>query len=149
MSVPHPDRRNEPDRRRQPRGGRRAGDQEGLAPLILLADPDSGSGNLCEAILAKLRFGVARVGGADEALRVMGTLRPDLIIARGSGIERLAAVLQDGGLAVPLIILRDEPAGTVGPDDPPADGYLAGPPTPTALIQAIRRVLGRKGAASM
>src|SRR5437763_17033828 len=76
------DRRDVPDRRRSPRGGRRPGDPQGYSPLILVADDDADSGARCVAILARLRFAVAPAHSVDEAVRVMQALRPTLIVAR-------------------------------------------------------------------
>ena len=72
-----PDKRQGADRRHRSRGGRRTSDQTGFAPLVLLVDEDADSGARCEAILAKLRFAVARPY-LSEATRVMDALRPNL-----------------------------------------------------------------------
>ena len=80
--TPDRERRGGPDRRSNPRGGRRPGDAMGYAPLILVADPDAGNGARCVAILAKLHFAVAPAHSVDEALKVMETLHPTLIVAR-------------------------------------------------------------------
>lgn len=85
--------RKGPDRRKHPRGGRRAEDRPGFAPLILVADEEASSRDMCEAILAKLHFAVAPVDSIDKALSIIGTLRPDVIVvhARDSAaLERAA-----------------------------------------------------------
>ena len=61
----HP-RRNT-DRRAYPRGGRRATDTAGHAPLVLLVDHDANTNARCEAILAKLHFAVAPTRTIEEA----------------------------------------------------------------------------------
>jgi CheY-like chemotaxis protein len=76
------DRRNAPDRRSSPRGGRRPGDVQGYSPLILVADDDPNSGARCVAILARLRFAVAPAHSVDEAIKIMSSLHPTLIVAR-------------------------------------------------------------------
>jgi CheY-like chemotaxis protein len=76
------DRRDSPDRRRTPRGGRRPGDPIGYSPLILVADDDANSGARCVAILARLRFAVAPAHSVEEAVKVMEALHPNLIVAR-------------------------------------------------------------------
>ena len=73
--------RQGPDRRRRSRGGRRTNDDAGFSPLVLVADEDPDSRVICEAILAKLRFAVAPVDSVDKAVTVIGTLRPDVIVA--------------------------------------------------------------------
>src|SRR4029078_9777001 len=75
MSGHVPERRmGGADRRRVARGGRRPGDVQGFAPLILVADDDLDTSARCEAILAGLRFAVAPARTSEEALRVMHAL---------------------------------------------------------------------------
>src|SRR5437764_27847 len=81
MSPATDERRQGPDRRRGARGGRRPADPNGFSPLILVADDNADSSSRCEAILAKLRFAVAPARSADEAMRVMQALRPDLVVS--------------------------------------------------------------------
>jgi hypothetical protein len=115
-----PDNRQGADRRRWPRGGRRAGDQHGYAPLVLLVDEDVVSGQRCEAILAELRFAVAPARSLAEASRVMHALRPNLVVARVSDPEALRLAVP---AEVPVVIL-DESLGA-----------------PDAMIAEIRRAL--------
>jgi CheY-like chemotaxis protein len=107
VPFPHmsgPDKRQGPDRRSRPRGGRRAGDRAGYAPLVLLVDENPANGARCEAILAKLRFAVAPAQNVDEAARVMGALRPDLVVARLSDVIKLERAIPSG---VPFILLTE------------------------------------------
>src|SRR5436190_9740254 len=76
------DRRQGPDRRSSPRGGRRPGDIQGYSPLILVADDNANSGAHCVAILARLRFAVAPAHSVDEAIKVMTSLHPTLVVTR-------------------------------------------------------------------
>jgi CheY-like chemotaxis protein len=125
------DRRTGGDRRRLPRGGRRPGDVDGFAPLILVADDDDGSNARCEAILAGLRFAVAPAHSADEALRVMLALKPNLVVVHLKDEARLRA-----GMAADQST-ADVPIISVTPDIS----------EPTRLIDAIRQVLHeRRGA---
>lgn len=122
---PDSERRDGPDRRRGPRGGRRPEDPKGYSPLVLVADDDADSGARCVAILARLRFAVAPVHSVEEAIKVMEALRPDLIVAR----------------------LRDEPALREQMASNPAIGQIplltltAANETPQILIEEIRRAL--------
>jgi hypothetical protein len=109
-----PDKRNGADRRQHPRGGRRAGDQDGYAPLVLLVDEDADSGQRCEAILAKLRFAVAPAQTLAEATRVMDALRPNLIVAHVSDPD---ALRRAAPAEVPVVILDEslsEPEAMLG-----------------------------------
>jgi hypothetical protein len=81
--------RHGPDRRRQPRGGRRAEDLTGTAPLVLLIGEKPGVVERSEAILAKLRFAVSTSDTVEEALRVLPGLRPDLVVAAAGDADRI------------------------------------------------------------
>lgn len=115
-----PDKRQGADRRTRPRGGRRAGDQQGFAPLVLLVDEDADNGQRCETILAKLRFAVAPAHTLAEATRVMDALRPNLIVGHVSDPEALKRAAPP---EIPVVILNDALSG------------------PDAMIGEIRRVL--------
>jgi PleD family two-component response regulator len=109
------ERRGKPDRRHEPRGGRRPGDPIGYSPLILVADDDASNGARCVAILAKLRFAVAPAYTVDEALKVMRTLNPTLIVARLADEPALRKQMdEDPDIAqVPIITMtakNDDPA---------------------------------------
>jgi DNA-binding response OmpR family regulator len=102
------------DRRQRARGGRRSGDQQGFAPLVLLVDEDADTSQRCEAILAKLRFAVAPARTLAEATRVMDALRPNLIVGRISDPDALKRAAPN---EVPVVILTDvlsEPEAMIG-----------------------------------
>jgi hypothetical protein len=115
------EQRRQPDRRRVARGGRRPTDKPGFAPLILVADEDDTSGAMCEVILAKLRFAVARVDSVDKAVNVLGTLRPDVIVARGKDVSPLQRAAWPSG--VPFVPVTDEIS------------------EPEALVEAVRKAI--------
>ena len=116
-----PEPRQGPDRRREPRGGRRPGDSPGFAPLVLVADEDTASGDICETLLATLRFAVARVDSVDQAVAVISTLLPDVIVARGRDVLPLQRAAWPSG--VPFVTVTD------------------GLREPDALINAIRHAI--------
>ena len=118
-----PDKRQGADRRNRPRGGRRIGDQQGFAPLVLLVDEDADNGQRCEAILAKLRFAVAPAYTLAEATRVMDALRPNLIVGHVSDPD---ALRRAAPADIPLVIL---------------DEALS---APDAMIGEIRRALRKR-----
>jgi CheY-like chemotaxis protein len=113
--------RKGPDRRKQSRGGRRAEDRPGFAPLILVADDDPSSRDVCEAILAKLHFAVAPVDSIDKAVSVISTLRPDVIVVNARNGEALEKAAWPIG--VPFVKVTDELRD------------------PDALVDAIRRAI--------
>ena len=116
-----PELRQRPDRRREPRGGRRPSDKPGFAPLVLVADEDEASGDMCEALLATLRFAVARVDSVDKAVAVISTLLPDVIVARANDVSPLQRAAWPSG--VPFVTVTD------------------GMRDPGALIEAIRHAI--------
>src|SRR5262245_39235330 len=101
-----PELRQRPDRRREPRGGRRPTDRTGYAPLVLVADEDGASGDMCEALLATLRFAVARVDSVEKAITVLSTLLPDVIVARGRDVSALQRAAWPSG--VPFVTVDGE-----------------------------------------
>lgn len=113
--------RKGPDRRRQPRGGRRAEDRPGFSPLILVADEEASSRDMCEAILAKLHFAVAPVDSIDKALSIIGTLRPDVIVVHARDTAALQQAAWPTG--VPFVNVTEELRD------------------PDALIEAIRQAI--------
>ena len=119
------DRRHGPDRRNTPRGGRRPGDPQGYSPLILVADDDANSGAHCVAILARLRFAVAPAHSVDEAIKVMNSLHPTLIVTR----LKNEAALREQMAANPTI--GDIPIVALTPDND----------APQVMLDEIRRVL--------
>lgn len=109
------------DRRSKPRGGRRANEGEGFAPLVLLVDDGAGAVNRSEAILTKLRFAVATSSSVDDALRVVPTLRPDIVVAWEGDAARIR---REAPEHMPVVVM--------GP---------ALQENPEALIEEIRRTL--------
>ena len=69
-----------PERRRHSRGGRRSGDIDGFAPLVLMVGDDPSIVSQAEAILCKLRFAVSTTTDPEEALRILPDLRPNLVV---------------------------------------------------------------------
>jgi hypothetical protein len=116
-----PELRQGPDRRRESRGGRRPADRAGFAPLVLVADEDEASGDMCETLLATLRFAVARVDSVDKAVSVIATLLPDVIVARGRDVSPLQRAAWPSG--VPFVTVTDRLSD------------------PEALIAAIRQAI--------
>jgi hypothetical protein len=76
---------------------------------------------MCEALLATLRFAVARVDSVDKAVAVIATLLPDVIVARARDVSPLQRAAWPSG--VPFVTVTD---GLRDPD---------------ALIDAIRQAI--------
>ena len=115
------EQRKGPDRRRRPRGGRRDEDKSGVAPLVLVADENAASREMCETILAKLNFAVAPVDSLEKAAEVITTLKPDVIVAHARDTSALQRAASPDG--VPFVTVTEEMRD------------------PDKLVAAIRRVL--------
>jgi hypothetical protein len=101
------DKRQRSDRRRKPRGGRREGDAPGLTPLVVVVDPDPVRRALSLEILARLRFAVAPVDSLVEALAIVPTLTPEVIVVCRADAPRLVAALT-AGATVPIVAVDDD-----------------------------------------
>jgi hypothetical protein len=114
------------DRRRQPRGGRRGADVDGFAPLVMVVGNHDAVGDAAGAVLAGLKFAVVPAASVDEALRIMQTMRPDIVTATAGDAARIQrerpgqlavvvddAMRDDAQLLVDRIreALRPSPAG--------------------------------------
>jgi hypothetical protein len=77
------------DRRSQPRGGRRPADPDGFAPLVMVVGDEAEVGDAVGAVLAKLKFAVVPAASADDGLRIMTTMRPDIIAATARHAGRI------------------------------------------------------------
>lgn len=119
-----PQPRRATDRRRQPRGGRRADDHGGFAPLVLVIGDPPAVVERAETILAALKFAVATGSGVDEALHVLPVLRPDLVVAGASDAARLRSEAPEH---LPVVVMQD------GMEE-----------RPEALIEEIRQALRSK-----
>lgn len=102
------------DRRRQARGGRRPADVEGLSPLVMVVGDHAAVGDATGAVLAKLKFAVAPSPSVDDALRVLTTLRPDLIIANADTAARIQLECPEHrGVLVVSDAMREDPYLTI------------------------------------
>jgi hypothetical protein len=114
-----------PDRRQFARGGRRATDPAGYAPMVVVIDNDATRLDLSEAILAKLRFAVAPFASVEKAIMAMHALRPEIVVARTDAVSELREHLpvDRDGRAIPLLPLTADLT------------------EPTALVEALRQVI--------
>lgn len=117
------DKRQGPDRRERPRGGRRTTDVAGCTPLVMVVDPDPHRRDIAEAILAKLRFAVAPIESVEKAAAVIQDLCPEIIVVAGEQeAQRIRGLaLENDG--APIIAVSDETRVT------------------DALIETVRRAL--------
>jgi hypothetical protein len=71
-----------------------------------VADEESQSLEMCEAILAKLHFAVAPVNSVEKAVAIIETLRPDVIVAHAKDVMPLQRAAWPSG--VPFVTVTPE-----------------------------------------
>ena len=127
-----------PDRRRVPRGGRRAGDVPGKFPPVLVADSDDGARRPCVRYLERFGFQVEQATTGEAAAAIVEQCRPQVAVAeltlpRDDAFQRL---LQTRG--IPYIAT----ASTDNPIVPSGVAAVLFKPFPLeALLADVRRVL--------
>jgi hypothetical protein len=72
-----------------PRGGRRATDVAGCAPLVLVLGRGETAVAQAETVLARLKFAVTTTGTVEEALRILEGIRPDVVVAEPEAASRV------------------------------------------------------------
>jgi ActR/RegA family two-component response regulator len=101
--------RKGPDRRRQPRGGRRSEDQGEPAPLVLLVGDDGPVMSMAEAVLARLRFAVATSRSVEEALNVVSGIRPEVVVVGADAADRAREMADGAAVVVMTDDMRRDP----------------------------------------
>ena len=139
------------DRRRVPRGGRRADDRQGKYPPVLVAESYDGVRKSCSRYLDRFHFQVIEAADGEEALARLTADPPRVILAEWSlptmPALRLIQWLSQNWRTrqIPVIVL----AGDLDPSSEEAQGLAAGvllKPFPLhRMLSEIRRVL-RAGA---
>ena len=139
-----------PDRRRVPRGGRRAADRSGKYPPVLVAESYDGVRRSCARYLDRFNFQVAEAADGEQALRQINAEPPQVILAESNlpamPVSLLAQRLSQSWRTrqIPVIVLADD----VDPSDPASPdvrslvaGILVKPFTLRAMLDEIRRVI--------
>jgi two-component system response regulator MprA len=145
-----PDKRQDgsgKDRRRIPRGGRRAGDRPGRFPRVLVADSYDGARVPCARYLAHFGFHVEQASDGHQALAAIAAAQPAAILieyrlpvvnAHTLG-ERLAA--DKGARAIPLIVMVSDFEVGESPIIPDGAALLVKPFPLATMIEEVRRAL--------
>jgi DNA-binding NtrC family response regulator len=152
--VTKPDRRQAgPDRRRIARGGRRATDQAGRYPHVLVADSYDGARIPCVKYLDRMGFGVLEAGNGQSALEHIDASAAHVVVIekglRDASVSQIVHRLRGAGQAVPLIVMTSDL-------DVVADTAVAGLPlvavlekpfSLTTMLLEIQRLLRAPGIA--
>ena len=135
--------RSESDRRRVPRGGRRAFDRPGRYPPVLVAESYDGVRQACARYLHQYHFDVTEAADGEEALARIVASPPQLILTEWNlpsmPAGRLAQwVAQRRPAVIPVIVL----ANAVEDDRVPrVAGVLRKPFSLPQMLDEVRRVL--------
>lgn len=139
------ERRAQADRRRVPRGGRRAHDRVGAHPTILVADAYEGVRIPAVRYLQRFHFEVVEASDGEEALQKIVATPPQVILADWSlpsmPARRLCQWLEQSWRtrAMPVIVMVAdyEPGEAM----PAVAGILVKPFALGVMIDEIRRVI--------
>jgi DNA-binding response OmpR family regulator len=143
-TMPTADRRASPgpDRRRTPRGGRRALDGPGQFPIVLVADTYAGARTPCVRYLDRYGFHVIEAASADDAMSGLARTRPHVIVSglEGEDAQRLYDRLSrdDELQTVPILVLAADD-GITSPSIPGA--VLSKPFLLRRLLTELRTIL--------
>jgi CheY-like chemotaxis protein len=145
VSEQRHDRR--PDRRRFPRGGRRASDRPGRHPTVLIADSYEAARVPYARYLHRYGFQVEEAADGERALAAINQSPPHVILVEHD-LPALSAVRLRQWLAqnwrtrhIPLIVLTANADPHKAALKPPAAGVLVKPFRLTHMLQEVRRVL--------
>ncbi len=139
------ERRAQNDRRRVPRGGRRAYDRPGAYPTILVADAYEGARHPVARYLQRFNFDVLEAADGEEALQKIVSSPPHVILADWSlpsmPARRLCQWLDQSWRTrnLPVIVM----VGDYEPGEamPPVAAILVKPFSLGVMLDEIRRVL--------
>jgi DNA-binding response OmpR family regulator len=132
------DRRQKPDRRRAPRGGRRDFDVPGRYPPVLVAESDNGARQPFVRYLERFGFQVEQATTGDAASAILATCNPQVAIAELTlpHDEEFQARIWSRG--IPYIATAATDIDMV----PPECAAILIKPFPLAsLLKEVRRVL--------
>jgi CheY-like chemotaxis protein len=143
--MPEPERRDEPDRRRVPRGGRRPYDRPGRYPALLVADSYEGARRPCARYLQRLNFDVSEAETGEEALARILKTPPRVILTEwslpsmpsGKLTQWLAQGYHTRDIPVIVIANATDPSMPL----PAVAGVLRKPFTLAQMIAEVRRVI--------
>ncbi|SRR6266508_4848849 len=136
-----------PDRRRVPRGGRRAGDRPGRFPHLLVADSYDGARVPCVRYLERFGFQVDEAVDAQEVLAKIDAKPPHLILIEkglpNTPVSQLVRGLreQPHTKSIPVIIMTSDLGSTRREAEAPLVGLLEKPFALSTMLQEIRRLL--------
>lgn len=126
-----------------------------MSERILVADDDQLTARFLHSLLSEKGYDVAVADDGEQALELVGTHRPDLILSDMvmpyvDGMDLLRVLRGDVRLArIPIILLslKDREEDIVAGLEGGADDYMVKPFNARELLARVRRLLAREGAA--
>jgi DNA-binding response OmpR family regulator len=117
------------------------------AQKILVVDDDEGARELADLVLTQAGYAVLRASSGDEAMALLGRIRPDLVLLDinmpvASGIDVLQR-MNKARLRVPVVMMtaNGDQASVWAAMEFGAVDYLLKPFTPQALAARVRKTL--------
>ena len=139
------ERRRSFDRRRVPRGGRRATDRPGHHPAVLVADHYDSARQPCARYLAAFHFDVLQAADGGQAINYVTAAGPSVILVEWAlpamPAARLYQWLAENGHTrdIPIIVLMGAYDGSA--PIPPVAAILLKPFPLASMLEEIRRAL--------
>jgi DNA-binding response OmpR family regulator len=133
-----------PDRRRFPRGGRRAGDPSGRHPTIAIIEQYEGVRRPCARYLDHFHFDVAEAVTADQGLGILQQTNPAVILMEDVDSAGSVDIQQQArDRAIPIVAMASAFGGAATEHAEPlgAAGVLVKPFQLGVMLEEIRRVL--------
>ncbi len=133
------------DRRRVPRGGRRASDRPGKYPPVLIADSYEGARQACARYLEQFHFDVVEAADGEQALARIVETPPQVILTEWNLPAMPAGRLQQWiaqrrpDSDIPMIVLAA--AAEADAKVPQVAGLLRKPFSLAEMLDEVRRVL--------
>jgi CheY-like chemotaxis protein len=120
------------------------------AKCVLVVDDDEDHRDICVTILQHHRYEVTEAADGEEALRVVGDHRPDLILMDAmlpvldgwAATARLKGSPDTASIPVVMITARAMDLDRERSFESGADSYIAKPCDPAQIVEEVRRLIG-------
>lgn len=131
-----------PDRRRQPRGGRRAGDMPGRAPSVVIVERYEAARRPCVRYLDHFNFDTHEASNPEDAVALLNDFRPAVLLVEERSTPAMQALrVAARAQAVPVIALTIPFADNGQEESADAEGTLTKPFSLRVMLDEVRRVL--------
>ncbi len=119
--------------------------QERAAARVLVVDDDISIRDTVTTILAQEGYGVSGASSGDEALALLRTWRPTLVLLdmRMPGMDgwTVARLMRESGLQVPIVVMTAAESARHWAEEIGADAHLAKPFALEELLAVVERFM--------